>query len=223
MITMRSGVRRGEIRHGRVCADEIFVADEFGRAHGRQHVGKPCAPVFARIFVHAEFSRADVRPRKPERVPPEIDGGKIIRRFFVEDVFLNQRAGGDHTHDVAFQHSFRRRGVGELFADGDPETRVYESADVIVDGVVRHAAHRRAFVLHSAVASRQRKVEHAGSGLRVVEKHFVKIAQPEKQQTVGIVRFDFEISLHHRREFAHVNIHKVTRLCVRTATRNAPR
>ena len=60
---------------------------------------------------------------------------------------------------------------------------------------MRQAAHRH------AVARGEREVEQLRAGLRVLEKHLVKIAEPEEQQRVlRQFAFDAAILRHHGRE-----------------------
>ena len=60
---------------------------------------------------------------------------------------------------------------------------------------MRQAAHRH------AVARGERQVENLRAGLRVLEKHLVKIAEPEQQQRVlGQFAFDAAILRHHGSE-----------------------
>jgi hypothetical protein len=67
--------------------------------------------------------------------------------------------------------------------------------DVIVPGVKRNAAHRH----HAAL--RQRHVEQLRADLRVLEKHFVEVTEPEQQQRVlRQFAFDPAILRHHGRK-----------------------
>ena len=58
-------------------------------------------------------------------------------------------------------------------------------------------------VFDVAVARREREVELARGQARIVVEHLIKIAQPEKQQAVGIALLDRIILLHHGGEFGH--------------------
>ena len=212
-------VRGREIRHDAPGAFKLLVAHELGGMRRGQNVRKAGRPVLPLIFVEPELPRADVRPREPECVAVEADGSEIVGDFLVQDLLLHHGARGDHSHDVALQHAFRGRGVGELLAYRDAETRVDETADIVVHRVIRHSAHGGAPVLQAAVPSREGEIEHPRRGLRVVEKHLVKVPEPEKEQTIGIIGFDLEISLHHRREFVNVYLHHSSALPKRDAER----
>ena len=67
-----------------------------------------------------------------------------------------------------------------------------------------NAAHRRLILLLlAAVARREGEIQLSGRKLRVLVKHFIEIAQTEKQQAVGIARLDLAVLLHHGRQFSH--------------------
>ena len=101
------------------------------------------------------------------------------------------RAGREDLGDFAFDE-FAGPGVFELVADGDLASGLEQPADVGVGRVMRQAAHRH------AVARGERKIEKLRAGLRVLEKHLVKIAEPEQQQRVlGQFAFDAAILRHH--------------------------
>ena len=72
--------------------------------------------------------------------------------------------------------------------------------------MIRHAAHGdlvlRALVL-GMIARGERQIELARGDPRVLLEHLIKVAQPEKQQAVGIAFLDRIILLHHGGEFGH--------------------
>ncbi len=61
-----------------------------------------------------------------------------------------------------------------------------------------HAAHRDVGAVMPAALG-QRDVERRRRGLRILEKHLVEIAHPEKQQAAGMRAFDLVILRHDRR------------------------
>ena len=63
--------------------------------------------------------------------------------------------------------------------------------------MVRHAAHRHCAL---PVASGEGDLEFPRGDLRVLEEQFVEIAQPEKQQRVGILAFGCRILPHQGRQ-----------------------
>ena len=60
----------------------------------------------------------------------------------------------------------------------------------------RHAAHRRSFI-KAAVLTGQGQFQLAACRLRVLEKHFIKIADAEEQQRIRVLLLDLHILLHH--------------------------
>ena len=104
------------------------------------------------------------------------------------------RAGREDLRDLAFDE-FAGPGVFELVADGHLASGLEQPADVGIGGMMRQAAHRH------AVARGEREIEELRAGLGVLEKHLVKIAEPEQQQRVlGQFAFDAAILRHHGRE-----------------------
>ena len=104
------------------------------------------------------------------------------------------RAGREDLRDLAFDE-LAGPGVFHLIADGHFASAFQDAGDVIVGRVKRQAAHRH------AVARGEREVEDLRAGLRVLEKHLVKIAEPEQQQRVlRQFAFDAAILRHHGSE-----------------------
>lgn len=101
---------------------------------------------------------------------------------------------------------FGRCRIAELFANGNSVSVFDKSSYVVVDRVIRHAAHRRT-LFESAISACKRQIEQSRSSDGIVEKHLVKVAEAEEKQTIGIIIFYLKISLHHRREFVFVDIH----------------
>ncbi len=104
----------------------------------------------------------------------------------------------ENLRDLAFDQLTRQR-LLHLIADGHLAAGLEQAADVIIRRVKRDAAHG-----HRAPLG-QRHVEQLRPGQGVVEKHFVKVAQPKEQQ--GLFRqfaLDAAILRHHRGELGIV-------------------
>ena len=110
---------------------------------------------------------------------------------------LYYRAWGHYPYNIAVHKTPRRSRVFRLLADSHLVTFFDKPRNIRLAAVVRHAAHGRA-LLCPAVLSGKHKVKLLGGGFRVVIEHLVKIADPEEQDTVLIVRLDTDILLHHR-------------------------
>jgi hypothetical protein len=94
-----------------------------------------------------------------------------------------------------------------LIADRNPASRSDEFGDVTLGGVVGHAAHR------DCVTFGQGKIKQAGSDFRILEKEFVKIAEPKKEKSIsGHARPEPLILAHHWGEgINHGRKHQIDR------------
>ena len=63
--------------------------------------------------------------------------------------------------------------------------------------MIGHAAHGRA-LFQPAVPPRQGEIQQFGRFDRVLEKQFIKIAEPEKDHAVRVLFLDALPELHHR-------------------------
>ena len=135
-----------------------------------------------------------------------VDAGIIIVFGFHQHRAFRHRAGRHDADDIALHKPLCQRRVLHLLTDGDLVALGDQPRDIALRGMIRHAAHGnlilRAFVL-SMVARGERQIELARSNARVLLEHLIKIAQPEKQQAVGIALLDRIILLHHGGEFGH--------------------
>ena len=61
-----------------------------------------------------------------------------------------------------------------------------------------HAAHRNFFLI-AASPARQGQVQFARRRQGIVKKHFIKVAEAEKEDFILALLFDFHVLLHHRR------------------------
>ena len=132
------------------------------------------------VFKKAKLARRHIRPRKPESFVGNVNRRDIVVIFFGKKAVLDNRARSDDAHDVAVElFSFLRFfGSVELLANRNLKAAVDKFFNVIIDRMIRHAAHRRA-LFKPAVAPGKRQVQKIGRGYGVVEKHFVKIAEAE--------------------------------------------
>ena len=63
--------------------------------------------------------------------------------------------------------------------------------------MIRNTAHRCTF-LQSAVLAGQGQFKFSGRSFCILKKQFVKIPEPEQQQTIGVLVMNPQILLHHR-------------------------
>jgi len=138
-----------------------------------------------------EIAGGQIHQREAEGFPGGTNRGEEVVAFGHEHPLVEMRAGRQDLGDLAFDE-FAGPGVFKLVTDGDFPSGAEQPADVAVGGVMRQAAHRH------AVARGERQIENLRARLRVLEKHLVKITEPEQQQRVlGQFAFDAAILRHH--------------------------
>ena len=121
---------------------------------------------------------------------------KIVARLIQHTAFQHG-AGGDNADDVALDKPLCERRILHLLADGHLVPLRNQPGDIGLRAVERHAAHRRALLL-PAIAPGEGQFQLPRGELCIVKKHFIKVAQAEKQKRVGILLLDLKILLHHR-------------------------
>jgi GNAT superfamily N-acetyltransferase len=166
------------------------IADEnFRRSDARQFVKERLSIPRLR---QPELARAQVCVREPEYAAIGTDRPEIICAFRFEQIEIAHRARANNLGDVARDDFTRLRFAG-LIANRHASACLDELRDVSSRCVIWHAAHR------NAVSFRQRHIEQPRRFLSILEKQFVKIAQPKKQQCVRRNTFPQPlILLHHR-------------------------
>ena len=128
-------------------------------------------------FRGEKITGGQVDEREAEGFSVRDDSGKKVVPLRDEHSFIEVRAGRKDLRDLAV-HEFAGFGFLGLFADGNLATGLEQAADVIVGRVKGQAAHG------DAVAGGEREVDQRRSFLGVLEKHFVEIAEAEKQKRV---------------------------------------
>ena len=175
---------------------DIAAEHRLRREHAlaRAEAGKLVLDVRRRVRFkrrRAHLAGRYVRKGASARLAAQHDGAEIVRLALAQHGRFHDRAGGDDAHDVARDEPLAELRVLHLFAHGDLVALGDELGDVLLRAVVRHAAHRRALVLGlAAVARRERKAELARAEDRVIVEHLVKIAQPVKEQAIGMLGLD---------------------------------
>ena len=135
----------------------------------------------------------------------EIQHAKVVVPALVEHAALDDGTGGDDPHHLPLDQPLGGGGILHLLADRDLISLGHQAGDIGFAGMEGYAAHRRPFLL-PAVLAREHQLEFLRRDLRVVEKHLIEVAQPEKQQALGMLGFDLEILPHHRGNFIYINI-----------------
>ena len=113
----------------------------------------------------------------------------------IQQGVVGDGAGRDDPRHFALHQPLGQLGVFHLFADGRPEARGDQLAQVAFQLMVGEAGHGDGVV--ALVAAGQGQVEHAGGGLGVVVEHLVEVAHAEQQQGVGARPLRLLVLLHH--------------------------
>ena len=186
-VVEREGVVRGrrnrELRRGILAiGDENFAWLQAGELIA-QRGG-------LRDFGQLEFAGAEVEPGESVGFFPGQDGSEVVVAVFLESEIV-KGAGAENARDLAADE-FAGCDFADLVANGDAFAGLDEFGHVGAGAVVGDAAHG------DVVAFGQCDVEDGGRFARVVEKHFVKIAEPEKQESVrGKLAPDLLVLAHH--------------------------
>ena len=133
----------------------------------------------------------------------QVGGGARHKRLGIED-----RAGGDDPRDVPADQPLGGARILHLVADGHLSARVDQSGDVMLDALVRNAAHG-SFHVGVLVAGRQGDPEKGGRLAGIVEEHLVEIAHPVQQDGVRSPALHLEILPEHRRYAGRRGTHRL--------------
>ena len=115
---------------------------------------------------------------------------------------LNDGARRDHTDDIPLDKTLCLGRVLHLLADGDLVALGDEPGHIAFVAVEGHAAHGGP-LFQPALLAGQRQIQLPRGGQRIIEEHLVKVADAVEQDLVLVLIFDFQILLHHGRQFGH--------------------
>jgi hypothetical protein len=138
-------------------------------------------------------------PRRTNR-----DEEVVLRLASKEGVF-HESARRQDACDIAVDESLFGAGFFQLVADGDLVASFKQLGDVAFNGMMGDTAHRDAIAL-ADLPRGQDQLQHLRADARILTEHFVKIAEAEEQQDIGILGFDALILLEHRRQFVAVPV-----------------
>jgi len=163
-------------------------------------------------FLNPERTGREIEHRETEMVTVANQPGQIVVAASVERGFVENHAGGDDSRHLALHNAFGGGGVFHLLADRDFFAGFNQLSQITLRCVEGDAAHR------NVVTFGEGDVENACSFFGILHKHFVEIAEAEKENRV-FREFapDPPVLLHHRcffRFIAHVNTFMVNILCL---------
>ena len=119
----------------------------------------------------------------------------LLRRH---GILQGNRPRRDDLDDLALDDSLGQFRVFHLFADSDFIAFVDQPFDIGVGRMEWYAAHGDLLFIAASPAG-QGQVEFARRRQGIVKKHFIEIAEAEKEDFILALLFDFHVLLHHRR------------------------
>ena len=130
--------------------------------------------------------------------------GDIVVPSLLQHGALRDGAGGDDPGDLPFHQALGQGRILHLLADGHIVSLGNQSGDVSLAAVIGHAAHGH-LILRGLVPvpGGQGQIQLFGGQLGVLQKHLVKVAQPEEQDAILVLFLDFQILLHHGGDLRH--------------------
>ena len=126
----------------------------------------------------------------PQRVAEAMHRRQVAVFARGEQRGIGDRAGGDDAGDGPLDQP--AAGRGHLLGDGDGVARGQQAAQIVVEGVVRDARHRRP----AGAAERARGQGDAGiprQDLGVLVEGLVEVAEAIEEDRAGVLRFQLEI------------------------------
>ncbi len=202
-----------------MCRDIVCSCrdDDLARLQDRELVGQCLHAVGAGVFGRGELAGGEIEKGDADRRHRSAEASRSIRSRYitsravdgyrhqegrlarVEIAGIGQRSGRHDPDDLAFDDTLGLPRVLDLIADRDAESLLHQAGDVAVDGAKRHAAHRNTAAAGVLGARRQRQLERARRGQRVLVEHLVEVAHPEEQDRVAVLLLGVEILPHRRR------------------------
>jgi len=131
------------------------------------------------------MTRRNIDPAQSRAVfRSQIDGTEEIVLLSVEQDVVGQRAGGDDTHDVAFDDALGGLGIFDLLAYGDPVAGLEHLFQISLDGVIGYAGQRDR--IRALTSAGQSQAEDLRANLGVFVEGLVEIAHAKKQNAVWV-------------------------------------
>ena len=169
--------------------------EEFAGGIGRRLGGQLAVGILPPNIGGKHLAGGKIRKHHAVSVGGGVHGTKEVVPLLVEHTGFKHRACGDHTGDPSLHQALGGGGVLQLFHNGNAEALGHQLRQVGVQGVVGHAAHRRA-LLQTAVSPRQYQLQGVGGRLGILKKQLVEVAQAHHHKTIGVLRFYFFVLLH---------------------------
>ena len=114
----------------------------------------------------------------------------------VHQGFVAERAGCDHADNFALHRPFAGSGVAHLLGYGHRNTRLNQSSQIAVCGVIGNATHGNGVAV-GLTPGGECYIENFCRFFGVLVEHFVEVAHAIKQQIMGVICFYAHELLHH--------------------------
>ena len=115
---------------------------------------------------------------------------------FFKSLTVQDRPRRYHTDHFPFHQTLNQLRIFHLFGHSHLIAFLYQTVQVSIRRMMRDAAHGRP-LRKAAFFSGQGKLQFFGDRHRILKKHFIKVAQTVKQNTVRVLFFCRNILLHH--------------------------
>ena len=153
-------------------------------------------------FTDGELAGGVINASEADFFPLLENGGEVVRALLIEEIKVINGTSRENAGDFSFDELAWFR-LGRLLGDSDALASLDESGDVRFRRMPRDAAHRH------EMAFRERDVQDGRGGLRILEKHFVKVTEPIEQNDVrGQSPAHGLVLGHHRSEFGAAHVRK---------------
>ena len=169
-----------------------------------------------------ELAGRHIRKAKPGAVLAAKHTAQVVVDAVLQHIALDHRTGGDDSYNLSFNDALGGSRVLHLLADGHLVAPAHQLGNIAVCAVEGHAAHRRPLLL-AAVPTGEHQVQLFAGDLGIIKKHFIKIAQTEKQNHICIILLDLKILLHHGADLCLCHISSVLLSAKNAASDHAAR
>ena len=169
-----------------------------------QLVEEVLLPVPPRKGGGGHLAGGDVAEACPRAGPGPADGGDEIVLPLLQHGGVDHGTGGDDADDIPVHQPLGQGRVLHLLADGHLVPLGDEPGQIGLHRVVGHAAHGGALLGGLVpVPGGEGEVQLLGHQLGVLVEHLIKVAQPEHQDAVGVLRLHLIVLLHHGGQLSH--------------------
>ena len=191
----------GEVFVAEITVEHLTLAPLEEYLLGRE-IDEQLLHIVVRAFSREELARGYVEEGHSAGRLAEVDGGQEVVFLVVEHVVGHGHAGRHQLGDAALYKLLGELGVFQLVAYCHTAAGPYELGQVCVECVVGEAGHlrRRASLLSTVAAARQRYAEYAAGVYGVLQVSLVEVAAAEEEHGVGMLLLEREKLLHHRRK-----------------------